>query len=81
MKIVKISLIPPIYTKHIHIVSLVNKEDEMAKYAFNCSEQSYQKQIIETYYNNIDYDTFLESTRLSYNFYAFKSFAFTEFFT
>ena len=65
-----------LHTKHIHTISMLNVNDELSKYALNCSEQSYQKQIIKTYYKDADYDTFLETTRLSYNFYAFKSFCF-----
>jgi DNA mismatch repair protein MutS len=63
-------------TKHVHIISILDDDDESSVYAKNCMEQSYQKKIIEKYFQGIEYDTFIETTRLAYNFYAFKSFCY-----
>ena len=55
---------------------MLDRDTEYGNFSNLCSIQSYQKKIIESYYPNIDYNTFIENTTLSYNIYAFKSFCF-----
>ena len=63
-------------TKSIHIVNQLEKTDQ-AKMANKCDQQTFQKEIIHDFYNDInDYEAFIESSQLSLNPIAFKSFCY-----
>ena len=63
-------------TKSIHIVNQIDKTDQ-AKMANKCDQQTFQKEIIHDFYNDInDYEAFIESSQLSLNPIAFKSFCY-----
>jgi len=63
-------------TKSIHKINQ-NNDDELSKQAYNCDNQSYQKETITKYYEDIkDYDYYMESTQLSSHPFALKSLCF-----
>jgi DNA mismatch repair protein MutS len=63
-------------TKSIHIINQ-NNNDEHSIQANNCDNQTYQKEIILKFYEDInDFDSYMESSQLSQNPFALKSLCF-----
>ena len=63
-------------TKSVHVISCL-EEAEQSKLANRCEQQTYQKQIITNFYDNIpDYDAFIESSQLVIYPNAYKSLCF-----
>ena len=75
-KIENIIQFSSLQTKSIHIVNQLEKTDQ-AKMANKCDQQIFQKEIIHKFYDDInDYEAFIESSQLSLNPIAFKSFCY-----
>ena len=63
-------------TKSIHKINQ-NLDNPLSKQANNCDNQSYQKEIMMKYYEDIkDYDSYMESTQLASHPFALKSLCF-----
>ena len=64
-------------TKSIHIINENDKEDKNSVQANNCNNQTFQKQIILKFYEDIkDYDSYMESSMLNVNPFALRSLCF-----
>jgi len=63
-------------TKSIHIINQ-NNNDEHSIQANNCDNQTYQKEILLKFYEDIkDFESYMESSQLSQNPFALKSLCF-----
>lgn len=63
-------------TKSIHIISELI-DSEQSRMVEKCEQQAYQKSILTDFYDDInDYDSFIDSSSLSRNPIAYKSFCF-----
>ena len=63
-------------TKSVHIINQTESNDN-SKQANNCDNQTFQKEIIMKFYEDIkDYESYMESSQLSQNPFALKSLCF-----
>jgi len=63
-------------TKAVHIINQT-KKGEQSVYASKCDNQSYQKEILLKFYEDIkDFDSYMQSSQLSQNPFALKSLCF-----
>ena len=64
-------------TKSIHIINENEDENENSLQANNCDNQTFQKEVIMKFYEDIkDYESYMESSQLSQNPFALKSLCF-----
>jgi len=64
-------------TKSIHIINENDKEDKNSTQANNCNNQTFQREIIMKFYEDIsDYESYMKSSMLNQNTFALKSLCF-----